>query len=63
MASNKENEMKEWILARLREPSTWKGLALLAGVAGVNVSPELLPQIGTAVGAAIGAVDLIRQER
>ncbi len=55
--------MKEWILARLREPSTWKGLALLAGVAGVNVSPELLPQIGTAVGAAIGAVDLIRQER
>lgn len=52
----------KWLLDRAREPSTWKGLALLAGIMGVNVAPELLMQIGTVVGAVIGAIDVGRKE-
>lgn len=51
-----------WLMDRVREPSTWKGLALLAGVMGLNVAPELLLQIGTVVGAVIGAIEVGRKE-
>ena len=49
--------------ARLKEPSTWKGLALLAGILGWNVDPELLPQIGAVVVAVIGLIEVIRKEK
>ena len=29
-----------WIIARMREPSTWKGLIALAAALGVYISPE-----------------------
>jgi hypothetical protein len=53
---------REWLLARLREPSTWRGIALMAGVLGLNLNPELLPQIGSAVAAFIAVLDIARKE-
>ena len=32
--------MKPWLLARLREPSTWRGLVWLLTVSGVLHTPE-----------------------
>jgi len=32
--------MKPWLLARLREPSTWRGLVWLATVAGLSLRPD-----------------------
>lgn len=55
------NEGNKWLMARLKEPSTWKGLAILAGVAGWNIAPEMLTQIGTIVGAVIGAIEVGRK--
>lgn len=46
-----------------REPSTWKGLAYLAGALGVGVSPDQVLAIGTAVGAIIGVIDVFRTEK
>lgn len=31
----------EWIIARLREPTTYGGLTALLGVIGVTLNPEL----------------------
>jgi spore maturation protein SpmB len=51
-----------YILARLKEASTWRGLAVLFGAVGVHVAPDLLPSIGVAVTGVIGAVEVIRRE-
>ncbi len=48
-----------WIIERLQEPSTWRGLTMLATAAGVTISPELMPHIvatGTAVAGLLGVV-------
>jgi hypothetical protein len=53
----------EYALARLKEPSTWRGLALFAGGFGVQVAPDLIPAIGAAVAAVIGLVEVLRKEK
>lgn len=37
--------MFNYLLERAKEPSSWRGLALLATAAGVNVAPELMNSI------------------
>ena len=51
------------ILSRLKEASTYRGLAVLAGAAGVAISPSLTVAIGTAVAAVLGLIEVIRSER
>lgn len=52
----------DYVFQRAREPSTWRGLAMLLGAFGVGVNPEAINQIGVAVGAAIAAVEIFRKE-
>lgn len=43
------------IFARLREPSTWAGIAALVGVFGVKIAPDQMQAVvalGTAVAGA-----------
>jgi hypothetical protein len=50
-------EMKSYILARAKEPSTWRGFMLLLTAIGVPVAPELanaIITIGLAITGAIG---------
>lgn len=51
-----------YILDRLKEPSTWRGIAVLVGTLGMHLSPDLIPAIGAAVAAVIGAIEVIRKE-
>jgi hypothetical protein len=51
------------ILDRLKEPSTYRGLVVLAGTAGVALSPDLAAAIGVAVAAVIGLIEVIRSEK
>lgn len=51
------------ILDRLKEPSTYRGLVVLAGTAGVILSPELATAIGATVAAIIGLIEVIRSEK
>ena len=49
----------KYILDRLKEPSSWRGLVMLATAFGVSVNPELLPSIiaaGTGLAGIIGCV-------
>ena len=66
MNPNQKEAMKTittWALARLVEPSTWKGIAVVAGAMGVAVAPELIMQIGSVVAAVVGLVDVVRREQ
>jgi hypothetical protein len=53
----------KYFLDRLKEPSTWRGLALMLGALGVGVSPDMLNSISGAVIAALGLIEVIRRER
>jgi len=52
----------KFFLDRAREPSTWRGAAIMAGTMGVGVNPEAVQQIGLAVGAVISAIEIFRKE-
>jgi hypothetical protein len=51
--------MKTFILARAKEPSTWRGLFLFLAAAGVPIAPQMADAIiatGLAVAGLIGVV-------
>ena len=52
----------KWIAARLKEPSTYVGLATIATAAGIFLSPELWLGIGTAGAAIVGLIQVIKKE-
>lgn len=55
--------MKTYILNRLREPSTWRGLVLIATAFGVPIKPELMePIIATGL-AVTGLIGVVTQDR
>lgn len=45
----------KYILDRLKEPSSWRGLVMIATAFGVSVNPELIDSI-IAVGAGLAGV-------
>jgi hypothetical protein len=51
--------MKSYILMRLKEPSTWRGITLLLTALGIPLAPgvaDLVISAGLAVTGLIGAV-------
>jgi len=52
----------DWMLARLAEPSTWRGLTAVLAAVGVAVRPDLWQEITTAGIAIAGAIEIIRKE-
>lgn len=51
-----------WIKARLRERSTYVGLVVLLGFAGIHVPVEALELLGGGLVAVAGAVEMGRSE-
>ena len=51
-----------WVVNRLREPSTWRGLVWLATAAGVSLSPDVWAYITTIGMAAAGLIGVITRE-
>ncbi len=52
-----------YLLERLKEPSTWRGLLALATALGVKLHPEMQEAILTAGLALIGMVNVFRKEK
>ena len=51
--------MKQYILERMKEASTWRGLIYLATAAGIPIAPELstaIISVGLAVAGLLGVV-------
>jgi hypothetical protein len=51
------------ILDRLKEPSTYRGLTVIAAAAGIILSPALALAIGAVAVAVIGLIEVIRSEK
>lgn len=51
-----------WLLNRLREPSTWRGLVWLLTALGVSLSPDAWAHITTIGMAAAGLIGVITRE-
>jgi hypothetical protein len=52
----------DFILARLKEPSTWRGITAFAGVVGISLSPEYWDAIASATIGIIALIEVIRRE-
>jgi hypothetical protein len=53
----------EIIITRLKEKSTWAGLATIAALVGLKVDPSQLGAISTAVIGVIGLYEVFRKEK
>jgi hypothetical protein len=51
------------LLSKLKEPSTFRGIAILAGLVGFSIDPAHLNAISAAVVAAIGLIEIFRKEK
>lgn len=55
--------MEDWIIARLKEPSTYRGIIWLMTAIGLHVSPEAWMQI-TSIGMGIaGGIGVITRDK
>jgi len=50
-------------ICQLKQPSTIRGLAVLAGLVGIKVDPSQTDAISAAVIAILGLIEVFRNER
>lgn len=55
-------QINDWMLARLTEPSTWRGMAAVIGAVGLQVSPDSLIGLLVIFWYITGLVNIIRKE-
>ena len=55
--------MKDYILARIKEPSSWRGIFLLLTAIGIPVAPELADAIITVGLAIVGAIGIATPDK
>ena len=55
--------MTDYILARLKEPSTYAGIATVLALVGWKLSPELMGAIASAGIAIIAVIEVVRREK
>lgn len=55
--------MKEYIKERLKEPSTWRGLILLATACGVPIAPQMGEAIITIGLALVGGIGVATADK
>lgn len=51
------------LISQLKQPSTFRGLAILAGLLGCKVSPQMTDSIAASVVAVLGLIEVFRNER
>ena len=52
----------EYLINRLQEPSTWRGLVLIATAIGVKLEPEQFEAIITIGLAIVGAINVVKKD-
>lgn len=55
--------VKQWLLARLSERSTWIGFAGLAGLWGYHINPDALANIVTTTLSVIGGTLILSGDK
>ena len=55
--------MTAYIIDRLKEASTWRGIIALLTAAGVTISPEMIDQIVAAGLAVMGIIGMVFKDK
>lgn len=55
--------MKKYLLARAKEPSTWRGLVLFMTALGVPVAPDLVEPIVSVGLATAGLIGVLTSDK
>ncbi len=55
-------DMKDWLIDRFKEPSTYRGLVWLLAAFGINVAPELWMQITTIGMGLAGGIGIVTKD-
>tara|TARA_R100001244_G_scaffold115263_1_gene85467 strand:- start:241 stop:462 length:222 start_codon:yes stop_codon:yes gene_type:complete len=58
----KMKKILEWVVARLKEKTTWAGIISAGGLLGLNLAPELWTTVEGFVLAAIALVAVLTKE-
>ena len=56
-----EKDSMNWLLKRLQEVSTWRGIILLLTAIGVKLEPDLAEAIIAAGLALVGIINIVRR--
>ena len=56
MRQSKANRIKKYVIARINEPSTWRGVVLFLSAVGIDLVPD---QTETIVSFGLGMAGLI----
>jgi len=59
---NPFKNMLKWLKERLKEPSTYQGITVIASAIGFSVSPELWSAIVTTASGIIGVIQVMKKE-
>lgn len=54
---------KNWLIERIKEPSSYNGLVLLAAGVGITISQEMAIQILALAGSLVGFIEFVKNER
>ena len=54
---------KNWLIERIKEPSSYRGLVFVAAAAGITLSPEAAAQILVIAGGIVGLIEIIKDEK
>lgn len=57
------NNVLDFIISRLKEPSTYAGAATLLALVGLKLEPELMGAIASAGIAVIAVIEILRREK
>lgn len=52
----------QFLLDRLKEPSTWKGLTVVLTGLGIGISPDQAAAVASVGAAAFGLIEVFRKE-
>lgn len=55
--------MKDYLLDRLKEPSTWRGIILILSAGGVQIAPQLADAIISAGIGLAGVVGVVTADK
>lgn len=54
---------KAYVISRLKEPSTWRGIVMLLTAAGVQIQPQMIEVIVSCGMALAGAVGVLTADK
>ena len=53
----------EGLISRLKEPSTWRGIAGIAALLGIAISPEMQNAIVAVAVGVVSIIEIFRKEK